>query len=740
VVLVDDLAGERRWTRVDALLEAGIDVVATLDVTHLESLRDVAATITGHEGGHTVPDSWLEREAQVELVDMTPEALQRRLAHGNVYPSERVDAVAAAAFRTEALAARRALALRWMTDHVAPAGGPPTAERVLVAVTAAPGNEAVIRRASRLASRLSGELVAAHVRAKRATPDQSLGDRRRLVEDLGGEYVEITADDVPLALVEVARAEHATQLVVGASRRSWLQERLTGSVVNQVVRQAGDLDVHVIATDEPAERPRRARSGPNARRRGWVTLAVGLPVTVAGLALVREDLGVPASLLLMLCLTVVVAAVGGIAAGVCAAILGVLAANWFLVPPYHAFAISSAQNGVALVVFVVAGVAAAMSVELLARRSAEVARAEASTAALARSAAAVASEPDPLPALLEEICAVPGARSAAIEELGADGTWSIRVERPATANPDEPADDTSPASPGDSIRRALNSQGTVMLVVHGYRPDPGAHSLLDALVDELTVAVGSAELQRVAARAEVLGRVEGVRTGILQSVSHDLRTPLTAIKASVTSLLSRDITFNERDTRTFLETIDSEVDRLDRVVGNLLDMSRIQSGGLAIHRSATPLEEIVEPAVSEAVADTGRQPAADRVSVRVPETLPLVDVDGALVERALANLVANALEVQPSGRPVVVQAGEVGDEVVLQVVDHGPGIPRTQRASVLEPFHRLGDRSSRAGVGLGLAIASGFIEATGGHLELGDTPGGGLTVTVHLPMASQAPR
>jgi two-component system sensor histidine kinase KdpD len=740
VVLVDDIGGDRRWTKLDQLLEAGIDVVATVDVSNLESLSDVVASITGRGPGATVPDSWLTREAQVELVDMTPEALQRRLAHGNVYPSEQLDAATAASFRTEVLAARRSLALRWLTDHVASGPEADTRERVMVAVTAAPGNEAVIRRAARLADRLGGELVAVHVRAKHSQPDALLAPRRQLVDDLGGDFVEITADDVPTALVEVARAERATQLVVGATRRSWVQEHTGGSVVNQVVRRARevDVDVHVIASDEPADRVARPTgSGPLRQRRGWLTLAIGLPLTIGALTAVREDLGVPASLLLMLCLTVVVAAVGGIVAGVCAAVLGVLAANWFLVPPYHAFTVAGAQDEVALVVFVVAGVAAATAVEMLARRSAEVARAEAGTAALARSAAAVASAPDPLPALLEETSTALGARSAAVEELDANGRWRTRAQRGPTLLAANPSGGDRPPPEG-SIRRALNDAGSVVLVVEGYRPDPGGHALLDALVDELTVAVGSAELQRAAERAEVLDRVQGVRTGILQAVSHDLRTPLTAIKASVTSLLSSDITFDEADTQTFLETIDSEVDRLDRVVGNLLDMSRLQSGSLGVRRSPSPLEEIVGPAVEEAVAGLSQPRAPDRVSIRVSETLPLVDVDAALTERAIANLVANALDVQPPDRPVVVQADQVGDEVVLQIVDHGPGIARSQRAAVLEPFHRLGDRSSRAGVGLGLAIANGFVEATAGRLELGDTPGGGLTITVSLPIASEA--
>ena len=260
--------------------------------------------------------------------------------------------------------------------------------------------------------------------------------------------------------------------------------------------------------------------------------------------------------------------------------------------------------------------------------------------------------------------------------------------------------------------------------------------MLEAFLDSLSVALETRRLQADAASAAALAEADALRTGILQAVSHDLRTPLSGIKASVTSLLAPDVAFDEDDTEEFLRTIDAEVDRLDRVVGNLLDMGRIQTGTVTALRRPTALEEVVHAAV----ANLGLR--GDEIDVRVDETAPLADIDGALVERALANVLANALAVQPAGTPVRIEAGAAGAEgrrrVHLRVVDTGPGLPEESRERVFEPFQRLGDRSTQAGVGLGLAIAHGFTRAVGGRLVLDDTPGGGLTVTFDLPASETA--
>jgi two-component system sensor histidine kinase KdpD len=754
VALVDELAhtnvegsrNAKRWADIEELLDAGIDVISTVNIQHLASVNDVVQRITGVRQRETVPDEWVRRAEQVELVDMTPEALRRRLAHGNVYPAERIDAAMSNYFRPGNLAALRELALLWVADRVEDQlqeylrdheipGTWETRERVLVALTGAPGNDAVIRRAARIAGRVGGDLIGVHVVSGDglAGPSKgSLAEHRRLLEELGGTYREVAGDDVAAALVGAARTDRATQLVIGASRRSRWDELRGGSVVNGLLRSARDLDIHVISSgDEPAAghagrgTPGRRVGGPTARRvvAAWVLLAVGLPLLILVMRTVGAELGLATEVLSALIVVLAAAALGGVVPGIVGSLAAVVAINYFLVDPVGTFRIAEPENLIALVVFVAVSSTVATLVDRVRRRSLEAAAATAEASALARAAAVLATVPDPLPDLLDQLrrlAQVDGAAVLRRDPISAT-VWTVE----ATAG--EPA----PLSPDEGTAYDLSPDGRTVVV---FRPPPaGPGTVLDAFVDALSVALEARRLQAEAADAAVVAEADALRTGILQAVSHDLRTPLAGIKASVTSLLSTDVTFDAEVTQEFLRTIDTEVDRLDRVVGNLLDMGRLQAGALSVLRRPTALEEVVSAALGHLDL------MGDQVRVEVPETLPLVDIDGALVERAVANVVANAVAVQPAATPVRVQAASFqrGDEewVSLQVVDHGPGLPSHARERVFEPFQRLGDRSTQAGVGLGLAIAQGFTTATGGALDLDDTPGGGLTVTFELPVA-----
>jgi two-component system sensor histidine kinase KdpD len=763
VVLVDELAhtnapGSRhakRWEDIDEVLAAGIDVVSTVNIQHLESVNDVVERITGVKQQETVPDAWVRSAEQVQLVDMTPEALRRRMAHGNVYPADRIDAALGNYFRVGNLGALRELALLWVADRVEDelqtylethgiTGPWETRERVLVALTGAPEGDGVIRRAARLARRNQGELIGVHI-----SPTDGLVDRRgpdldrhrQLLEELGGTYREVVGDDIAETLVAVARSERITQIVVGASRRSRRQEITRGSVVNDLLRLARDLDVHVISAPDPtsggaapgvglpaAHRPRT----PLPRRRralGWTLLLVGGPLLFLCLLPFRDDLGVPTAMLLALTLVVAVGTVGGLLPGVVAALACSFAINFLFVPPYGTLTVTHAENVLALLVFVAVGATVATLVDRIARRSAESAHARADADALARSAAVLATEAEPLPSLLAEVRSSLGLHAASLlhADPTGDGVAPDRWQLVASSG------DSPPRSPDEGSARTVSDDGAWVLVVRGELDVDGVE-LLETLVGQLGVAVVALRLRQEAAAAEALLAAEELRTGILQAVSHDLRTPLAGIKASVTSLLSTDMTFGPEDTREFLTLIDDEVDRLDRVVGNLLDMSRLQSGGLRVLRLPTPVEDVV----SAAVAGVDDQ-AGHRVEMRVPAGLPLVDVDPALAERAVANVVANAMAVQPEGEPVVVDAAVVGERVHVRVVDRGPGIRPEDRARVRAPFQRMGDRSTQAGVGLGLAIANGFTNTIGGRLELEDTPGGGLTAVFELPIAAVDP-
>lgn len=751
VVLVDELAhanipgcrNEKRWQDVEELLDAGITVISTVNVQHLESLNDVVDRITGIRQHETVPDAVVRRAHQVELVDMTPEALRRRLAHGNVYAPEKIDAALANYFRPGNLGALRELALLWVADQVDVALEQyrerhgitepwETRERVVVAITGAPGTEALVRRAARIARRAHGELLGVHVRSEDgllhpASP--TLEEHRRLLEEMGGRFYEVAGGDVAPALVDFARAENATQLVLGSSRQSRWSELTRGSVINGVVRLSGPIDVHVISghsRSAPAGSPPRAADAPRRRlsplpdrRRalGWLTACVGVPVLTLLLANLRTTVALPSVLVLFLALVVTTAAIGGSRPAYGAAVGSFLASNWFFTPPYYRLHVADGENGLALAVFL--GVAALVShfVDTAAHRSLDASRARAEAQTLA-ALAATTTEDDPLPSLLGHLRDAFGLDGAAVlAERG--GAWTVEAKSGERA-PTRPEDATlvEPLPPG------------AVLAVMGNGFAARDRPLLKAFAAELASARERRRLRAEANRAGQLADANELRSALLQAVSHDLRTPLASIKASVSSLCQDDVDWTPEERGEFLGTIAEETDRLITIITNLLDMSRIQAGALQPALQAIGLEEVV-PA---ALASLGGR--ADVVDVDLDETLPPVRGDAALLERAVANVIGNAVAFTPPGGRVRVEAGAFADRLDLRVVDRGAGIPRADRERVFQPFQRAGDgHRAGGGVGLGLAVTQGFVNAMGGTVEIDDTPGGGTTVVITLSVA-----
>jgi two-component system, OmpR family, sensor histidine kinase KdpD len=755
VALVDELAHtnapgsghEKRWQDVRDLLDAGIDVVSTVNIQHLESINDVVERITGVRQRETIPDRIVRAADQIELVDMTPEALRRRMAHGNVYAPEKIDAALANYFRPGNLAALRELALLWVADRVDDALEEyrerhgitepwETRERVVVAVTGAPSADDLIRRAARIAARAHGELLGVHVRSEdglRGEDDHVL-HQRKLLEELGGTYHETAGSDVAAALVDFARAENGTQLVLGASGRSRAAELVRGSVVNRVVRLSGPIDVHVISHhpgggDDAGDAravprvQRRTAISPRRRLYGWLAAAAGIPALSAVLVPLRDDVSLPSILLLFLLLVVVVATVGGLAPALVAALVGFLVVNRLFTPPLHTWTVAQAENLLALVVFlVVAGVVSAL-VAAAARRSLEASRAAAEASTLAGLAGMVAS-PDPLPVLVDSLRRAFGLPGAALLRRDGTGAWAVE----AASGPDPPG---SPAA-ADQVRRLGDE---LVLALRGPSLAAEDRRVLNAFVAQLGAAVDRRRVATEAARASALAEANELRSALLQAVSHDLRTPLAGIKASASSLRQPDVAWSDADRDEFLRTIEDETDRLTALVANLLDMSRIHAGAVAPSTRPVGLEEVVPGAVA------ALGPRARDVTVDVPETLPPVTADPALLERVVANLVENAVGHSPDGTVVRVEAGEVGGRVHVRVIDRGPGIPTAERERVFQPFQRMDDTRNGArgqfgaGVGLGLAVARGFTRAMGGELTIDDTPGGGTTMVVELEVA-----
>ncbi len=738
IALIDELAhtnvpgsrNQKRWADVEELLAAGIDVISTVNVQHLESLNDVVERITGAKQRETIPDEVVRAADQVELVDMTPFALRRRMAHGNIYPPEKIDAALSNYFREGNLGALRELALLWMADRVDEAlqdymhdhgiEGPwETRERILVGVSGRVEDEHLIRRAARMATRRGGELLVVHVIPEDGSADgEALQATRLLVEMVGGVFHEVVGRNMAEALIDVARAENVTQVVLGASHRPRWQQVMRPSLINRVIRDSGAIDVHVISMESTTPHtPLRVppARGLSLRRRalGAGMAAIVLSSLTVALAALRDQVALSSILLVYLLAVVAIAAVGGLWPALFGAFASSLLINWYFTPPIHTWTIAEPANLFAIFVFVVVAAVVSGLVDRAARARAEAQRGTAEAEALARLAGWLLTEDDPLPRLVDHVRTTFGLDAVSVLRLGGDAEWT--VEATSGANP--------PLTPEDGTE-TLDLGEDASLVIRGPRLPAQARRVLTAFVAQLSVAVRARTLEQEAEDAAGLVEVNELRTAILAAVSHDLRTPLASVKAAVSSLRQGDVAWTAGETAEFLATIEEETDRLTSLVGNLLDASRIQTGSLRLVRHRVGLDEVVPKALAS-LSDGGRG-----IDVDVPETLPRVDVDAALLERAIANIAANARTHSQSDVPIRILGSAVNGRVELRVVDRGPGIPADARERVFEPFQRLGDRPAGDGVGLGLAVARGFVEAMGGEIDIEDTPGGGLTMVL----------
>jgi two-component system sensor histidine kinase KdpD len=741
VALVDELAhtnvpgsrNAKRWQDVEELLAAGIDVITTVNIQHLESVNDVVEKITGVIQQETVPDAVVRAADQIELEDMSAEALRRRLAHGNVYAPEKIDAALSNYFRPGNLNALRELALLWTADRVDDAlqryreqhaitGTWEARERVVVALTGGPEGETLIRRAARIAARSSGgDLLAVHVARSDGLADasqSSLAEQRLLIESLGGSYHQVLGDDVADALLTFARAENATQLVLGDSRRpTWLRFLHPGEAT-EVIRESGDIDVHIVTHREAGRGPRLPHGrGSLSRRRRYQGFAAALllpPLLTLVLVPDRDHLNLVSDMLLFLLLTVVVAMVGGLAPALIAAVAGSFLLNYFFTPPLHTLTIRETNNALALFVFILVATLVSSAVDVAARRTRQAARAAAESRTLANLAGSALAGRDALGEMLERVREAFALTSVTLLELRED-QWQVRASAgPAACTRPGEAESDVPAGPD------------LLLALRGRILEAEDQRMVGAFAAQVAVMIDRMRLAEEAASAATLAGANRMRTALLAAVGHDLRTPLAAAKASVSSLRSADIELSAADRRELLEAADESLDRLAGLVDNLLDMSRLQAGALVLHLEPTDLEEVV----ARSIDDVG--PAAREVSVEYAVDLPLVQADAGLLERVLANLLANALRFSPPDRPPAVTCSRLGEEVQVRVVDRGTGIPVEEWESVFLPFQRMGDTDNTTGIGLGLALSRGLAEAMGGRLEPEETPGGGMTMVVTL--------
>jgi two-component system sensor histidine kinase KdpD len=739
IVLVDELAhtnapGSRhakRWQDVDELLEAGIDVISTVNAQHIESLGDVVHQITGVAQRETIPDAVLRAADQIEVVDIAPQALRDRLASGLVYPAERIDAALSNYFRLGNLTALRELALLWLADEVESALKAYRAEhgidrkweareRVVVALTGGPEGETLLRRGARIASRSSGgELIAVHVTnpdGMRTRHPGALDAQRTLVEELGGSFHQVVGEDIPQALVEFARSSDATQLVIGVSRRSRLASAFTGPGIGAtVVRESGDIDVHIVthaAAGRSFSLPRLG--GALSRRRLIVGFAIALiagPLLSWVLTSFRTDSSITSDVLAYQLLVIVVALIGGIWPGLFSAILSGLTLNFLFVEPRFTLTISDPRQLLALFFYVTNALLVSYVVDQSARRTRLARRAAAESQLLATLAGSVLRGEDAVQAM---VSLTREAFSLDLVRLIVDG---------------QPVVTDGAGGPDDDLT-TIPIGSTGMLELYGATLAASERRLLLAIASQIEVAIEHGALASAASAADELAETDRVRSALLAAVGHDLRRPLTSASAAVSALRATDVELPASQRSELLATASESLDSLAELVTNLLDVSRVQAGALAVKLAPTEVTDVVLPALDELAIGPGA------VELDIAEDLPAVSADAVLLQRVIVNVLANAVRHAPAGVRVRISASAFLDQVQIRVVDRGPGIPAERLGEVFTPFQRLGDTDNDTGLGLGLALSKGFVEGMDGTLEAEETPGGGLTMVISLPTAA----
>ncbi|MEW9519720.1 sensor histidine kinase [Streptomyces tubercidicus] len=745
VVLIDELAHTnapggrhtKRWQDIEELLGAGIDVVATLNIQHLDSLSDVVEKITGVPQYETVPDEVVRRADQIELVDLPAEGLRRRMAHGNIFPPEKVDAALSHYFRVGNLTALRELALLWVAGRVDEALRKyryehsigrvwETRERVVVALTGGPEGATLIRRAARIVDRSSGgDLLAVHITRSDGLSGSSpaaLAEQRQLLESLGGSYHSVVGDDVPAALLDFARGQNATQLVIGASRRGRLRRVLVPRGVGKTVDGlSGDIDVHTV-THEHAGQGRRwpAPGGglPRSRRVAGPVAGLVLPLLLTLALRVSSGplaLNFTSEALLFLLTVLGVACIGGVVSALLASVTTSLLLNYYFIPPIGHFTFAEANIVVAQAAFTIVAVTVAAIVDRSLRLSRRAARATAEAETLTSLAGGILRGDRAVPVLLERTR----------ETFGMD---SIEL-RPRRGEPERGA----VGGPVSEHETKVAIGDDSVLVLSGRRLPASEHRVLTAFAAHLTAAVERARFAEAAAEVEPVKAANRMRTALLAAVGHDLRTPLAGCWAAVSSLRSQDVDFSAEDREELLATAEESLAKLSRLVDNLLDMSRLQAGALTLHLEPIALTEVL-PTALDTLPDSPPQ-ALVHVVTQGLETTPDVLADPPLLERVIANLVSNAVRHSPAGCPVTIGASALSGRVELRVIDRGPGMQIAHWGRAFEPFQRLGDTNNTTGLGLGLALSRGLTEAMGGTLTPEETPGGGLTMVVSLPAA-----
>lgn len=745
IALVDELAHtnapgcehEKRWQDVAELLDAGIDVISTLNIQHIESLNDVVEQITGAPQRETVPDSFLREADQIEVIDLAPQALRDRLSTGLVYPAERIDAALSNYFRLGNLTALRELALLWLADEVEQAlhsyraeqgidGTWEARERVVVALTGGPEGETLLRRGARIAARASGgTLVAVHITNEdglRSSDPAALTTQRALVDQLGGTYHQVVGSDVPAALVAFARSVNATQLVLGASRRGWLATAISGPGIGAaVIRESGAIDVHIVSHSEAGGRNVLPRLPPGAitlrRQLMGVGLAlIGGPLLTMLLLTLRSPESITSDVLSYQLLVVLVALLGGIWPALFAAVLSAFTLDFLFIMPLYTVTIAHPVHAVVLILYVTIAALVSFLVDRAARRTHAARRSAAESDLIQSVAGSVLRGQDAEQAMVERLREAFSLTSVRLFE---DGEVVVAAEAPQLA---DPARDHQRAT-------SFPVGGHATLELRGRDLPASEQRLLAVVTTQIATAMEHRRLTQTAREIEPIVASDRVRGALLSALSHDLRRPLAAAAAAVGGLRAAGDALSAPDKRELLETAEVSLGALTTLVTDLLDVSRVQAGALSIATIPVDPADVIVPALDEL------ELGPHRVDLALCHVTVHALADPVLLQRVLVNLLANADRYAPAGVGIRIATSTFAERVEIRVIDHGPGIAADRRGEVFQPFQRAGDIDNSTGLGLGLALSRGFVEAMHGTLEPEDTPGGGLTMVVSLPLA-----
>jgi two-component system sensor histidine kinase KdpD len=778
IALVDELAHtnvpgarhEKRWQDVEELLNAGIDVYTTVNIQHFESLNDIVAQITGVKVRETVPDRLLDEANEIKLVDIPPDELLQRLREGKVYIPKQAAWAAEKFFKPGNLMALRELSMRRAASRVdeemrtymetrAIAGPWPVAERLLVCVSGSPFSERLIRTTRRLADDIKAPWHTVYIE----TPGDSkfLRENRervwkdlRLAESLGAQTASITAVSVADALIEYAVKQNVTKIVVGKPKKSRWREFLKTPLVDQIIRMSGTIDVYVVSI-EPSE----GITGKAAVKRDRASIS--WPGYLKGAALVViatvfsqmvYRLFSPTNLVMIYLLAVVLAAIRlGLKPAIMTAFLSVLAFDFFFVPPRFTFAVTDTEYLVTFVALFVVGAVIGKLVSQSNERAATIREREEQTASLYRLSRDLAASAD-IGAIVDSVVrnfaesfkgrlVVLLAEGEQLEVKGASevmqlekkemavADWAFRNRRPAGRGTETLGSARRLYLPLESQISNLGVMGVELEETSDYS-NTQVRRLLESFAVQTSLAIERVMLVKQAEQAKILQSRETLERALLNSVSHDLRTPLVSITGALSTLLESGDSLSDRARRELLSTACEESQRLNRFVGNLLDMTRLEAGAMKPNEEPCDVQDLIGCALAAVEQRLG----ARKVEVNLHPDLSMVRMDLALMSHALVNLLDNAIKYSPSASIIGIAARAEDGKLKIEVFDNGKGVPEADIVRIFEKFYRIPVPEGAGGTGLGLAIAKGIVEAHGGDIRAENRSGGGLKVIITLPI------